>query len=339
MNPADFEPDPQVTNILHAISNQGVLLEQHDQPLRGIMGTLSDLAEGLARVEKQLQVPPSPAAVLDPAPTAPLGPLHPGEPYVTAPERYEGKLGDCKSFLFQCSLVFELQRLTYVNDRATIADVLGLLTGRARSWGTAFWHSSQNANATFAEFSAEMSSIFDHPVASSDASNHLLSLRQGPLSAANYSVEFRTLATELGWDDKALQSISLKGLNEEVKDSLVGRAETADLQGLIALAIKVDNRLRERRIERLSGPQAGFGEATTSRLSSRPPEGMSTDTNTAFSSSRSKEPMQLGWNRLTPTERDRRFRGGLCLYCGESGHRLATCPQRLNPKGSPVTDW
>lgn len=163
MNPANSEPDPQVANVLHAISNQGALLGQHDQSLRGIMETLSDLATGLARVEQRLQIPPSPAAVSDPSPIAPSGPPHPCEPYVPAPERYEGKLGDCKSFLFQCSLVFELQPLTYINDCAKIAYVLGLLTGRARSWGTAFWHSSQNANATFAEFSAEMSSIFDHP--------------------------------------------------------------------------------------------------------------------------------------------------------------------------------
>ena len=250
--------------------------------------------------------------------------------YIPATKCYEGKLGDCKAFLFQCSLVFELQPLTYINDWAKIAHVLGSSTGRTRSWGSAFWHSSQNANPTFAEFSVEMSSIFDHPVASSDASNCLLSLRQGSLSAANYSVEFRTLATELGWGEKALQSIFLKGLNEAVKDSLVGRAETADLQGLIALAIKVDNRLRERRRERLSGPRAGFGEAITSRLSSRPPEEISNDTKNAFSSSRPEEPMQLGQIRLTPTERDQRIRGGLCLYCEESGHQLATCPQRLN---------
>ena len=47
-----------------------------------------------------------------------------------------------------------------------------------------------------------------------------------------------------------LQSIFLKGLNEAVKDCLVGRAGTKSLQKLIALAIKVDNGLRERRRER-----------------------------------------------------------------------------------------
>lgn len=288
------------------------------------MGTLSELTAGLNRVEAQLRIPSPPAPVPDTPPTIPVGPPHPREPFVPAPERYEGRLGECRSFLFQCSLVFELQPLTYISDRAKIAYVLGLLTGRARSWGTAFWHSSANTNATFHEFSAEMSSVFDHPIASSDASNRLLSLRQGPLSAANYSVEFRTLATELGWDDGALQSIFLRGLNEAVKDSIVGRAETKDLQELITLAIKVDNRLRERRREKGQGSQVGLGEATTSRPSFRPSERGFTDTSSAtVSPLRAEEPMQLGRNQLTPSERDRRFRGGLCLYCGEPGHQLA----------------
>ena len=141
-------------------------------------GNLSDLAAGLAWVERQLEIPPPPTPILDPLPTVPVGPLHPCEPYVPAPEHYDGNLGDCKSFLFQCSLVFELQPLRF---------------------------------------------------ASSDPSNCQLRLRQGSLSAANYAVEFRTLATELGWDDKALQSIFMRGLNEAVKDSIVGRAETSDL--------------------------------------------------------------------------------------------------------------
>lgn len=107
MNPADSETDPQ-TNLLHAVSNQGALLGQHDQSLRGIMDTLSSLTAGLARVERQLQVSPAPTPNFPSPPAAPVSMFHPREPFVPAPERYEGQLGGCKSFLFQCSLVFEL---------------------------------------------------------------------------------------------------------------------------------------------------------------------------------------------------------------------------------------
>ena len=102
--------------------------------------------------------------------------------------------------------------VTYNSDRAKIAYVLGLLTGRARALGTAFWHNPLTIGATFQQFSAKMLFALDHPFTICDASNQLLSLNQGSQSAANYSVEFCTLAAGLGWDDGALQSIFVKGL-------------------------------------------------------------------------------------------------------------------------------
>lgn len=198
MNPADSEPDVQVASLRHAVTSKGAMIGHHDQTLRGIMDSLANLTSGLSRLENRLQNNDSPVS---PSPAAPVGAMHPREPSVPAPERYDGTLGICKSFLFQCSLVFELQPATYNSDRAKIAYVLGLLTGRAKACGTAFWHNPLTIRATFQQFSAEMLSVFDHPLTSCDASNQLLSLSQGSQSAANYSVEFRTLAAELGWDD------------------------------------------------------------------------------------------------------------------------------------------
>ena len=100
----------------------------------------------------------------------------------------------------------------YGSDRAKIAYVLGLLTGRARAWATAFWHIPLTTDSTFKQFSTKNLSVFDHPINSHDVSKQLLSLRQGPSSVANYSVEFRMLAAELGWDDGALQSIFFEGI-------------------------------------------------------------------------------------------------------------------------------
>ncbi len=40
------------------------------------------------------------------------------------------------------------------------------------------------------------------------------------------------------------------------------------------------------------------------------------------------EPMQVDNTRLSLTERHRHLSQGLCLYCGASGHAIATCPIR-----------
>lgn len=44
------------------------------------------------------------------------------------------------------------------------------------------------------------------------------------------------------------------------------------------------------------------------------------------------EPMQLGRAHLTPAERLRRLKAGECIYCGNLGHFLATCPLRPKEK-------
>ena len=52
------------------------------------------------------------------------------------PERYDGDLGKCKFFLTQCSIAFQLQPRFYPNDRAKIAYIISLLTGKALAWAT-----------------------------------------------------------------------------------------------------------------------------------------------------------------------------------------------------------
>jgi hypothetical protein len=52
--------------------------------------------------------------------------------------------------------------------------------------------------------------------------------------------------------------------------------------------------------------------------------------------------MQLGRSRLSQEERQRHFRQGLCMYCGEPGHMCTNCPN-LQGKGrahqEPEASW
>ncbi|KAI3362832.1 hypothetical protein L3Q82_001874 [Scortum barcoo] len=83
-----------------------------------------------------------------------------------------------------------------------------------------------------------------------EAVKRLLDLRQGSQSVAAYSVDFRILAAASGWDSLALKGIFYKGLAEKIKDELSLRDEPDSLDSLISLAIRIDNRLRERQRER-----------------------------------------------------------------------------------------
>jgi hypothetical protein len=142
-------------------------------------------------------------------------------------------------------------------------------------------------------------------------------------SAAAYSTEFFRLAAFLQWNDQALQAQFHVGLKPEVKDALAlsDRVFTT-VQDLSSFVIRLDNRLFERRKDsrRTTTPthQTPLPSATP-RIPHHNPPGPT--------------PMVLDANRprfrtLPQEERQRRFRLGLCMYCGEAGHTAFNCPNR-----------
>lgn len=237
-------------------------------------------------------------------------------------------LGSCRSFLVQCLLVFEQQPLTYARERAKISYLMGCLRGAALSWALAVWERQLELYFSYTLFTEEMRKVFNHPVRGKDTARRLLSLCQGSRSVTEMAIEFRTLAAESGWNEVALQGVFQKALAENIKDELVSREEPDDLDELINLAICIDNRLRECRRER-AGKSDTFSPVSVPRLSPLPdslPKSIS-----------EPEPMQLGRAHLYPEERLRRINKS-CLYCGQAGHFLSTCP--LRPvKGGAQQYW
>lgn len=93
------------------------------------------------------------------------------------------------------------------------------------------------------EFVAKLKGVFGHPDHRGNASKRLFNIRQGTRSVADYSVEFRTLAADAGWND---QVRFLNGLCEQLKDELTSHDESTNFDTIVSLAIRLDNRLCER---------------------------------------------------------------------------------------------
>ena len=192
------------------------------------------------------------------------------------------------------------------------------MRGEALAWASAVWISGSAVCSDYDAFTEEMRKVFDHPVRGREASQRLLHLRQGSRSVASFAVEFRTLAAESGWNEEALLGVFLNALGNDIKDQLTSREEATSLDHLISLAIRTDNRLRERRREKSQHavPTSSFEPPAASRfILPVPPRNV-----------RSPEPMQIGRTHLSPEERERRMRSGACLYCGLSGHLRSGCP-------------
>lgn len=127
---------------------------------------------------------------------------------------------------------------------------MGLLRDKALDWATVLWENQPHVCSYFPSFIAETKEDFDHPVQGKETAKHQLTLHQYSRYVAEYVVEFRTLAADLGWNDEALQGIFLIGLGDRIKDELVAKDDPSNLDFLISLATKMDNRLQECQRER-----------------------------------------------------------------------------------------
>ena len=324
---------------------------QHERALLEVMEALTALTSKVSligtqmeRMSTRLTSLPASSPALDPAPASPpvvsSGSFfpQPREPVLPTPARFTGQSGSGREFIFQCSLVFEQQPFTYSTDKSRIAFVMSLLSEKAAAWAVALSRNNSPVCFSLSSFSEEFLKVFDHPLRSKEASSRLLSLRQGENSVAKHSIDFRILAIESGWDERALQGVFLRGLRDELRDELAARDETTSLDELISLSIRLDCRLRERRKER-SGRVSHIPSVTRALRPRqrgvppfpRPPSGSDViPPRITASPSSFEEPMQLGSTRLSLRERQRRQLQGLCHYCGQEGHLRVHCS--LRPK-------
>ncbi len=121
-------------------------------------------------------------------------------------------------------------------------------------------------------------------------------IQQGGDTATDYALLFHTLAAQSRWPDGPLKTIYRRGLSRSLQAELASRDKQLSLEQFIQLSIKIDNLIRSR-----------------SALPACPTLGLPAELPTP-------EPMQIRQTLLSPAERQRRLRLGLCISCGDSGH-------------------
>lgn len=254
----------------------------------------------------------APAAV--PAQPGNLGLPPPQLPQVGpmgTPATYSGAPESCNGFLLQCTLALEMQHHRYPTDRAKIAFIITLLSGRALQWAEHVWRQNGPVTNTLDAFLEHFTEVFGLPPGDSSIQEKLHNLRQGRNSISEYTLQFRTLAAASGWNEPALLTAYRQGLEPSLRLHLSAYDDTMGLERFIQLAIRVAHR-RESCLSELN-PVPRFNPI-------RRPVGPILEPGI--------EPMQIDSVRLTPAERQRRLAQRLCLYCGAGGHVLTACPIR-----------
>lgn len=253
---------------------------------------------------------------------------------VSSPEYFDGAPAKCRSFLLQLQLVFQAQPLHFSSDAAKVTYAATYLRGSALSWFAPYLENNDlSITHNYTNFIHELSAVFGDPDRIASAERTLMTLEQKNHPAYQYASEFRRVMHETKWNEEALASIFYQGLRDDVKDELCKLERPESLAKYMELAIKIDNRLFERRQEKKrSSSFCSPSQLPPSfpRQIAKPP--MSTPEAQTLTSQDNPTPMEISTIRqsLSPAEKQRRLRNKLCLYCGNPGHLAASCPVKRN---------
>jgi hypothetical protein len=240
------------------------------------------------------------------------------EPRVSLPEKFDGTRSKFRGFVNQVRLITFLQPQRYPTEESRVGLVGTLLTGQALSWFAPLFETRSPILSNFEAFLEAFAEAFGEHDKARWATTKIRALRQGSRSASVYASEFRQLACDINWDEQALMSQFYWGLRDDVKDLLLALPDPQTLNEAINQAVKCDNRLFQRRQDQRSWT---FTKQRTGNSYS------AASTNTLLPHS-GVEDMQIDAVRfkpLTTEEKKRRYEQGLCLYCGEAGHKAGGC--------------
>jgi Retrotransposon gag protein len=101
----------------------------------------------------------------------------------------------------------------------------------------------------FSNFKVKLNQIYENTDTVKKAERDLQKLRQKK-SASRYTSKFHQLASRVSWKNTVLAAVFYTGLKNSIKNELARINRSDDLQPLIEVAIKVNNRIYERQLKK-----------------------------------------------------------------------------------------
>jgi hypothetical protein len=257
------------------------------------------------------------------------------KPKMTAPEKYEGGRTELRAFLTNIDLYCELNEVP--NDQEKILTASMHMKGKAANWMQPYVEDylrdrgsngekqdTQDLFSSWDNFKKEMGRIFGEVDAENQAEKAITRLRQTK-SVSTYTAEFKQLQARIDWDDAALRTVFENGLKDTIKDSLVHHDKPEDLQAMIELATRIDNRLWERTQQkgRTQVPVANTKKHRRQVKLDREGDVIMTDK----VQGKDRKSNKKRSDNLSKEERQKRYDSKACLRCGEVGHFRKDCPK------------
>lgn len=118
------------------------------------------------------------------------------------------------------------------------------LTGKAIDWAAVVWDTDSRFRTSVDYFIQQLQEVFEYPAGGKTVATQLLHVSQGIRTAADYAVEFRTLAAQSGFNDVSLKAIFQQSLNLELQAELACKGEDLPFSDFV-FAIKIDSLMRQ----------------------------------------------------------------------------------------------
>ena len=244
------------------------------------------------------------------------------------PRVFNGSATDVEPFLEEIQSAIELSRSSLITERdKTLYFSTFLGNGSPKSWFSSIKLNADYLLDDLDDFIGAFRAHFGDSDIMGTCLRKIEHLKQmGACSV--YASKFRELLVHVDFSEATKIQKFYEGLKEEVKDLFVSVKDPPTIfDDYVDLAISIDNRVHRRTIERqnqkkstTAHPKPTTSHNNQSQSAPNPPQ---------------FEPMQIDAAKvrrgpLSPEERERRHREGLCAYCGGK-HDIGSCPN-MSPK-------
>jgi len=248
---------PSMQELAQAVRGLQEQIRQLQEQLQGQVNENMHLRSQISFLEQRAHQNaasiPEPAAEANPN----LDPAH--RTKVAKPDLHYGDRKKLQTFISQLELYFFFNPQDFPDEDRKVMFAANYLRGTAAQWFEPYLKDrmkklpeerrfkTNDVFGSFTTFVAKMRQNLGDLNEVRKATHIVVTLRQRT-SVANYTTEFQRAAAYLGdWSDRSLMEHYYRGLKEEVKNGLITQEDPRDLNTLIAMAIKIDNRLFERR--------------------------------------------------------------------------------------------